>query len=81
MLTSEKDLLTILKKSLHHSTQTIDVIQLNDMYYISAACFRIDSVIRNHVHDTPHIPFVLESKSNIISILQHVYNIDMNMSN
>lgn len=72
MLTNEKDPLKILKKSLHHSTKTVDVVQLNEMYYMNTACFGIDSVIANHVHDTPHIPFVPESKSYIVSIFQHV---------
>jgi len=44
---------------------------LNDSYFINAACFGLDSVIANHVHDTPHIPFIPDSKSYIISILQN----------
>ncbi len=72
-LTKEKDCQKILVKSLNQPTQKIDVIQLNDMYYINSACFGVDSVIANHVHDTPNIPLVPSSKSYIISILQHVF--------
>lgn len=72
VLTNEKDPLKILKNSLIHQTKTIDVIQLNDYYYINSACFGLDSIIANHVHDTPHIPFIPESKSYIVSIFQHV---------
>lgn len=68
----------ILRSSLSKESTAIDVIQLNDLYYVNAACFGVDSVIATHVHDTPDIPLVPESKSYIVSILQHVfkYNYD-----
>lgn len=72
MLTKEKDPRKVLKNSLSGKVKLIDTIQLNDMYFINSACFGLDSVIANHVHDTPNIPFVPESKSYIVSILQHV---------
>lgn len=71
-LTKEKNPVILLQQSLKLSAQKVDVIQLNDLYYINVACFGLDSVIANHVHDTPHIPFVPDSKSYIISILQNV---------
>lgn len=71
-LTNEKNPITLLKESLHCSSQLVDTIRLNDVYYINAACFGVDSVIANHVHDTPHIPLVPESKSYVVSILQHI---------
>lgn len=70
-LTTQKNPQELLKESLKYSAQKIDVIQLNDSYFINAACFGLDSVIANHVHDTPHIPFIPDSKSYIISILQN----------
>lgn len=72
-LTNEKNPITLLKQSLNCSSQLVDTILLNDTYYINAACFGLDSVIASHVHDTPHIPFVPESKSYIISILQNIF--------
>lgn len=70
-LTSMKKPKEILKESLQYGTQKVDAIALNDTYYINAACFGLDSVIANHVHDTPNIPLVPDSKSYIISILQN----------
>lgn len=70
-LTKEKNPSVLLQQSLTLPAKKIDVIQLNETYYINAACFGLDSVIANHVHDTPHIPFVPDSKSYIVSILQN----------
>ena len=70
-LTSMKKPKEILEESLQYGTQKVDAIALNDTYYINAACFGLDSVIANHVHDTPNIPLVPDSKSYIISILQN----------
>lgn len=70
-LTSMKKPKEILEESLQYETQKVDAIALNDTYYINAACFGLDSVIANHVHDTPNIPLVPDSKSYIISILQN----------
>lgn len=72
-LTPIKNPEILLKKSLTLPAKKIDAIQLNDTYYINAACFGLDSVIANHVHDTPYIPFVPESKSYIVSILQNTF--------
>ena len=72
-LTKEKNLYQILKQSLHKKAKPIDTILMNERYYINAACFGLDSVIANHVHDTPNIPLVPESQSYIISILQHIF--------
>ncbi len=72
-LTNEKSPYKLLKQSLQLKTQKVDTIQLNDFYYINSACFGVDSVIANHVHDTPDIPFVPESKSYVVSILQNVF--------
>lgn len=71
-LTDENDPITLLKKSLNGTVEKIDTIQLNDKYFINTACFGVDSIIANHVHDTPDIPFVPESKSYIVSILKEV---------
>lgn len=71
-LTKEKNPIVLLKHSLQCQSQLVDTILLNDVYYINSACFGVDSVIANHVHDTPHVPLIPESKSYIISILQHV---------
>lgn len=72
-LTKEKNPITLLKQSLQCQSQYIDTILLNGIYYINAACFGIDSIIATHVHDTPHIPLIPESKSYIVSILQHIF--------
>lgn len=73
MLTQERNPVKLLKQSLHCTSQKIDTILLNDRYFINAACFGVDSVIASHVHDTPNIPIVPESKSYIVSILQQVF--------
>lgn len=73
-LTHERNPKRLLQQSLSYKTQKIDCILLNQTYYINAACFGLDSVIANHVHDTPHIPLIPQSKSYIVSILQHVFH-------
>ena len=73
MLMKEKDPVIFLKESLHYSSQKIDVIQVNDRYCLNSACFGVDSVIANHVHDTMKIRWIPESKSYIIGILKHVF--------
>lgn len=75
-LTKEKNPCQILKQSFHKKATLIDTILINERYYINSACFGVDSVIANHVHDTPDIPLIPESKSYIISILQHVFQYD-----
>lgn len=72
-LTKEKNPAHILKKSLSLKAQKVDTVLINDTYYMNSACFGVDSVIANHVHDTPDIVFVSESKSYIVSVLQHVF--------
>lgn len=76
ILTNEKDPIELLKRSLSCQSQKVDTVKINDHYYLNTACFGVDSVIANHVHDTPDIPFVPESKSYIVSILQHVFKYD-----
>ncbi len=78
MIAKEKDPVKLLKRSLSLDTTVIDTIKVNDRYFLNSACFGVDSIIGNHVHDTPDIPLIPESKSYIISILQHVfkYNFD-----
>lgn len=73
-LTSQKQVIQLLKQSLKQDCQKVDTILLNDRYYINSACFGVDSVIANHVHDIVQIPLVPQSKSYIISILQHVFS-------
>lgn len=74
MMTKEKDIATLIRSSLTLSAQKIDTVCVNhSYYYINSACFGLDSVIANHVHDTPDIPLIPESKSYIVSILQHVF--------
>lgn len=73
-LTAQKDLIILLKESLKHECHKVDTILLNDRYYINSACFGVDSVIANHVHDVIQIPLVPQSKSYIVSILQHVFS-------
>ncbi|MEG0276328.1 MAG: diacylglycerol kinase family protein [Coprobacillus sp.] len=72
-LTKEKDPKKVLLQSLNKNAKMIDSVLINDRYYINSACFGVDSVIANHVHDTPDIPLVPDSKSYIVSILQHVF--------
>ena len=72
-LTKEKNPYQILKQPLHKQAKLVDTVLMNERYYINAACFGVDSVIANHIHDTPNIPLVPESQSYIISILQHVF--------
>ena len=76
MLTKEKDLKKLLKQSLKQTTQKVDTIQMNDYYYLNSACFGLDSVIANHVHDIPDIPFVGESQSYIVSVFKQVFRYD-----
>lgn len=73
-LTKEKDPCVLLKRSLSLSCQKVDTVLLNEHYYINAACFGLDSVIANHVHDMPHIPFIPQSKSYVLSVLRHVWS-------
>jgi len=73
VLTKEKNPYHLLKQSLKMSSQKVDTILLNDHYYINSACFGVDSVIANHVHDTPDILLVPQSKSYLVSIMQHVF--------
>lgn len=82
MLTRMKDPRQILEQSLHRQAQKIDTIQLNDMYFINAACFGLDNVVASHVHDVIKIPFIPESKSYIVSIIQNIFrykNVDVKM--
>ena len=72
-MTKEKDLRKLLIQSLNQHSQKVDTIQLNEYYYLNAACFGLDSVIANKVHDTPDIPFIPESQSYLISVLQQVF--------
>lgn len=74
MLTHEKNPKLLLEKSLSCQSQKIDCIQLNESYYLNATCFGLDSIIANHVHDTLSIPLIPQSKSYIVSILQHVFH-------
>lgn len=76
MLTHEKDPIKLLKKSLLLEAKKVDTVLLNDRYYINSACFGVDSVIGNHVHDTPDILLVPKSKSYIVSIMQYVFKYD-----
>lgn len=73
MLTHEKNPVTLLRQSLKCQAYPIDAMKLNDLYFINSACFGVDSIIATHVHDTPDIPLIPESKSYIVSILQHVF--------
>lgn len=73
MLTNEKDIMKILKKSLNQPASQIDTIRLNDHYYINAACFGVDRVIANHLRDIVNIPFVPQSKGYLVSIAQHIF--------
>ena len=68
-LTKEKNPYQILKQSLHKQAKLVDTVLMNERYYINAAYFGVDSVIANHIHDTPNIPLVPESQGYIISIL------------
>lgn len=72
-LTRDKSPTDILKKSLSLSVTPIDTILLNDIYFINAACFGVDSVIANEVHHIPNIPFVKDSQSYLVSVLQNVF--------
>lgn len=76
MMHDETDPVKCLKKSLTGTIERIDTVQVNDRYFINTACFGVDSIIANHVHDTPNIPLVPQSKSYIVAILQHVFKYD-----
>lgn len=73
MLTTESNPAECLRKSLEGTVEKIDTVQINDRYFVNTACFGVDSIIANHVHDTPDIPLVPKSKSYIVGILQHVF--------
>ena len=73
VLTNKKNPVQLLEQSLTCSCQKVDTIFMSDLYYINSACFGLDSIIATHVHDTPHVPLIPESKSYIVSILQHVF--------
>lgn len=72
-LTKEKNLKKILKQSLQQTSQKVDTIQINQHYYLNSACFGLDSIIANHVHDISDIPLVPESQSYIVSIFKQVF--------
>ncbi|MEG0592132.1 MAG: diacylglycerol kinase family protein [Coprobacillus sp.] len=78
-VTSERNPKSVLIQSLSKQSQKIDSVLINDRYYINSACFGVDSVIANHVHDTPNIPLVPNSKSYIVSIMQHVFSYQFDM--
>lgn len=73
MMHDESSPAKCLRNSLSGTVERIDTIQVNDRYFINTACFGVDSIIANHVHDTPDIPLVPKSKSYIVGILQHVF--------
>lgn len=78
MLCKDRDPVELLKKSLEMDTQKVDTIKVNDRYFLNSACFGVDSIIGNHVHDTENIPFIPESKSYLVSIMKHVFNYQFN---
>lgn len=72
MFTSETDIETLLRYSLTAEVKKIDTVQVTDHYFINTSCFGIDAVVADHVHDTPDIPFLPESKRYVVSIIQNV---------
>jgi YegS/Rv2252/BmrU family lipid kinase len=68
----EKNLRKILENSLKQEATLIDCAKINDRYYINTACFGLDSVIANTVHDGINIKF-LNKQSYIITILKRVF--------
>lgn len=72
-LTDEKNPRKVLLYSLNKQAKKTDTILINDRYYINSACFGVDSVIANHVHDTPDIPLIPDSKSYLVSIMQNIF--------
>lgn len=73
MITSKKDPIEVLKQSLAYKTRKVDTVALNEYHYINSACFGVDSIIANHVRDIIQIPLVPQSKSYIVSIMQHIF--------
>lgn len=72
MLLDEKDPIKVLKESLKYKTQKVDIIALNDQYYVNATCFGVDSIIANHIHDSTKFPLIPQSKSYAAAILKHL---------
>ena len=72
-LTQQKDPYQIIKQSLTLNSHPIDTVLVNDQYYINAACFGVDSVIANHVHDTHKTSLIPESSSYLVSIMKHIF--------
>ena len=72
MFTNINDTETLLKQSLTAGVKKIDTVQVSDHYFINTSCFGIDAVVADHVHDTPNIPFLPESKRYVVSIIQNV---------
>lgn len=68
-LNGEKDCKKVLIDSLKKPAIKLDTALLNNRYYISSACFGIDSVIANGVHSGINIPFVPDY---IVGIIKHV---------
>lgn len=50
-LYGKKDPEEILIQSLNKEVKVIDTVKANDKYFINSACFGIDALIANHVHD------------------------------
>lgn len=65
----EKDCQKILERSLMMRAKKVDTALINDRYYINSACFGLDSIIANNVHNGVHIPFMPKY---IVGILKNV---------
>lgn len=65
-----KEVLTTL---VHRQAHQIDAVRINDRYYINSACFGIDALIANHVHDHINIPFVKSQHGYVVGIIRQIF--------
>lgn len=72
MLADHKDVFAHFRKSLNQEAQSIDILQVNDLLCINAACFALDHDIANHVHDA-NWRLVPRKLAYLITVLRRVF--------
>jgi len=71
--TDAKEALAFLKNA---GARLCDVLKVNDTCCINSACWGIDAVVANHVHDVIDVPLLPAEKSYVISILRNIAGYD-----